>query len=107
LVSNPRVVLTNKNLNDILAKIQALLDDFVDIIVYDFPNALPPIRSIIYHIDLILGTILPNKVACKMTAKENEEIKNQVQELLLDNWLSMMSTLRVFKIPHSCGRYSW
>jgi hypothetical protein len=40
----PRVVLTNTNLHDFPAEIQALLDEFNDIIVCDFPNALSTCR---------------------------------------------------------------
>jgi hypothetical protein len=38
--------------------------------------------SISHHIDLILGASLPNKAAYRLTPRENEEVKNQVQELL-------------------------
>ena len=50
--------------------------------VDDLPDALPPKRSISHHIDLIPRASLPNKVAYRMTPRENEEIKNQVQKLL-------------------------
>jgi hypothetical protein len=50
--------------------------------VDELPHSLPPIRSIIHHIDLIPGAILPNKYAYRLTLRENEEVKNQVQELL-------------------------
>jgi hypothetical protein len=53
-----------------------------NIVVDDFPNELPPIRSTIHHIDLIPASSLTNKVAYRMTPRENEKIKNQVQELL-------------------------
>jgi hypothetical protein len=86
LIGNPRVVLTNTNLNDLPIEIQALLDEFVDIIVDEFPNSLPPIRSISHHIDLIPGEILPNKVAYRMTPKENEEIKNQFKNCWIRDW---------------------
>jgi hypothetical protein len=51
-------------------------------VVDEFPSELPPIRSISDHIDLIPRTNLPNEEAYRMTLKENEEIKNHVQELL-------------------------
>jgi len=63
-------------------EIQKLLEEYVDIVVDDFPNDLPPIRSISHHMDLIPGASLPNKVAYRMTPAENEEIRKQVQELL-------------------------
>jgi hypothetical protein len=45
-------------------------------------HSFPPIRSISHHIDLIPGSSLPNKEAYRLTPRENEEFKNQVQELL-------------------------
>ena len=63
-------------------EIPKLLDEYVDIVVDDFPNDLPPIRSISHHIDLIPGASLPNKAAYRMTPAENEEIRKQVHELL-------------------------
>ena len=50
--------------------------------VDEFPNSFPPIRSINHHIDLIPGESLPNKATYRLTPRENEEVKNQVQELL-------------------------
>jgi hypothetical protein len=50
--------------------------------VDELPHSLPPIRIISHHIDLIIGANLPNKSAYRLTPKENEEVKNQVQELL-------------------------
>jgi hypothetical protein len=58
------------------------LDDFVDIVVDALPPTLPPITSIIHHIDLIPGASLSNKETYKMTPQENEEFKEKVQELL-------------------------
>ena len=62
--------------------LQELLHEYHDIVVDDFPNELPPKRSISHHIDLISGASLPNKVAYQMTPKETGEVRNQVQELL-------------------------
>ena len=59
-----------------------MLDEYVDIIVDELPNVLPPVRSISHHIDLIPGASLPNKAAYILTHQENEEIKQQVHELL-------------------------
>jgi len=63
-------------------EVKNLLDEFANIVVDDFPNELPPLRSIIHHRDLIPRANFPNKAAYRMTPKENEEIKNHVQELL-------------------------
>jgi hypothetical protein len=80
-VRKPRVILKNTFLEDLPEEIQELLENFSDIVVDELPHSLPPIRSISHHIDLIPGAILPNKVAYRLTPRENEEVKNQFQEL--------------------------
>ena len=82
IVGKPRTVITNTRIDELPAEIQKLLEEYVDIVVDDLPDELPPVRSIIHHIDLISGAILPNKAAYRMTPTENAEISRQVQELL-------------------------
>jgi hypothetical protein len=69
-------------MDDLPEEVHELLDNFADIVVDELPNSLPPIKSIIHHIELIPGSSLPNKAAYRLTPQENEEVKNQVQELL-------------------------
>jgi len=71
IVGNPRTVITNTRIDELPAEIHKLLEEYVDIIVDDFPNELPPIRSISHHIDLIPGASLPNKAAYRMAPTEN------------------------------------
>ena len=59
-----------------------MLEEFADIVVDELPCSLPLIRSISHHIDIIPGASLPNKVAYKLTPRENEEVKRQVQDLM-------------------------
>eukprot|EP00253_Pinus_taeda_P031622 PITA_31622 len=54
----------------------------IDIVVDDLPDKLPPKRSISHHIDFIPRASLPNKETYRMSLKDNEEIRKQVQELL-------------------------
>ena len=82
LVGKVKVILTSTNLDDLPTEVRIFLDDYVDIIVDELPNVLPPVRSIIHHIDLIPGASLPNNQTYRLTPQENEEIKQQVQELL-------------------------
>ena len=74
----PRSKSVDTIISDLPKEIKDMLGDYQDIIVDDLPDALPPKRSISHHIDLIPGASLPNKVAYRMTPRENEEIKNQV-----------------------------
>jgi hypothetical protein len=81
-VRKPRIILTNTSVEYFPIEIQKMLEKFADIVVDELPHSLPPIRSISHHIDLIPGASLPNKEAYRLTPRENEEVKNQVQELL-------------------------
>jgi len=40
----------------------------------EIPTGLPPKTDIQHHIDLILGSMLPNKSVCKMNPKDTMEI---------------------------------
>ena len=82
LIGKPKVILTSTNLDDFLDEVKTLLDEYVDIIVDEFPNELPLVRIISHHIDLIPGASLPNKATYRLIPQENEEIKQKVQELL-------------------------
>jgi hypothetical protein len=81
-VRKPRVILTNTYVEYLPEEIQKLLENFTNIVVDELPHLLPPIKSIIHHIDLIPEDILPNKEAYRLTPRENEEVKNKFQELL-------------------------
>jgi len=59
-----------------------MLEEFANIVVDDLPDKLPPKQSISHHIDFIPRASLPNKAAYRMSPKDNEEIRKQVQELL-------------------------
>jgi hypothetical protein len=82
VVRKPKIVLTSTRIDDLPKEIQELLEEFVDIVVDELPCLLPPIRSIIHHIDLIPGASLPNKETYRLTPQENEEVKRQVQDLM-------------------------
>ncbi|KAH9299560.1 hypothetical protein KI387_031242, partial [Taxus chinensis] len=72
---NPKSIVTNTKLVDLPLEIQDMLSEYMDIVVDDIPNELPPVKSISHHIDLILMANLPNKSTYMMAPKENEEIK--------------------------------
>ena len=76
IIGKPNIVLTSTIFDNLLVEIQDLLSKHVDIVVDDFQNEFPPVRSISHHIDLILGASFPNKAAYRMKPRENEEIKN-------------------------------
>ena len=82
IIGKPRTVITNTRIDELPVEIQKLFDEYVDIVVDDLLDELPPIRSISHHIDLIPRASLPNKAAYRMTPVENAVINRQVQKLL-------------------------
>lgn len=82
VVIRAKIVLIHTKVSYFPIEIQEMLEEFTDIVVNDFPDKLPPKRSIIHHIDFIPRESLPNKAAYWMSPKDNEEIRKQVQELL-------------------------
>eukprot|EP00253_Pinus_taeda_P028700 PITA_28700 len=74
VVRKTRTVLLHTEITGLPIEIQKMLEEFMDIVVDDLPDTLPPKRSISHHIDFIPGAILPNKAAYRMSPKDNEEI---------------------------------
>ena len=56
--------------------------EFVDVVHEEIPHGLPPMRDIQHQIELVPGSVLPNKPAYRMIPKEHEELTRQVDELL-------------------------
>jgi hypothetical protein len=70
-----KIILTSTYVEDLPEEIQELLEIFADIVVDELPSSLPPIKSIIHHIYLILEASLLSKEAYRLTPQENEEVK--------------------------------
>eukprot|EP00253_Pinus_taeda_P019899 PITA_19899 len=82
VIRRPKAVVLHTQISDLPEEVQRLLQDFGDIVVDDLPDELPPRRGISHCIDFIPGASLPNKAAYRMSPKDHEEIRKQVQELL-------------------------
>eukprot|EP00253_Pinus_taeda_P013933 PITA_13933 len=82
VIRRPRAVVLHTQILDLPEEVQRLLQDFGDIVVDDLPDELPLRRGISHCIDFIPGASLPNKAAYRMSPKDHEEIRKQVQELL-------------------------
>ena len=61
---------------------KVILNQFSHLFPEEIPSGLPPKRDIQHHIDLIPGSILPNKPAYRTNPKETQEIQRQVEELM-------------------------
>jgi len=60
---------------------KTLIQNFCHLFPKEIPTGLLPKRDIQHHIDLIPGSILPNKHAYRMNPKETMEIQREVEEL--------------------------
>lgn len=59
-----------------------MIQTFANVFTQEMPPDLPPERVDQHAIDLVLGSIIPNCPAYKMSPKEHEELRQQVNKLL-------------------------
>ncbi|XP_038680948.1 uncharacterized protein LOC119981878 [Tripterygium wilfordii] len=67
--------------------VRELLAEFSDVFPDDLSLGLPPLRDQQHQIDLIQGASLPIRPYYRMSPKEHEELRQQVEDLLLKGYI--------------------
>ena len=61
----------------------SLIKEFGNAFLDELPNGLPPLRDIQYQMDLESRAMLPNRTHYRMSPNKHEELRHQVEDLLV------------------------
>nr|XP_043619798.1 uncharacterized protein LOC122591603 [Erigeron canadensis] len=61
--------------------------EFTDVFLEDLPEGLPPVKGIEHQIDLVPGSVLPNKAAYRCSPTKAKELQRQVDELVAKGYV--------------------
>ncbi|XP_074305665.1 uncharacterized protein LOC141640886 [Silene latifolia] len=74
---------TNTEWNkDVPAEVQPLVKKYKEVFPAELPSGLPPLRGIEHHIDLVPGSVLPNRPAYRCDPTTTKELQHQIEELM-------------------------
>ena len=76
-----------RKLNSFQSASRDVLKRYQDVMLEDLPNKLPPMREVDHKIKVKPGTEPPSKAPYRLSQKELEELKSQLDELLAKGYI--------------------
>ncbi|XP_074305674.1 uncharacterized protein LOC141640894 [Silene latifolia] len=99
---------TNTEWNkDVPAEVQPLVKKYKEVFPAELPSGLPPLRGIEHHIDLVPGSVLPNRPAYRCDPTTTKELQHRVEELMTKGFVreSLSPCATALLVPKKDG--SW
>ncbi|XP_074318036.1 uncharacterized protein LOC141654818 [Silene latifolia] len=78
---------------EIPAEVRPLIQRYKEVFPRELPSGLPPLRGIEHHIDLVPGSVLPNRPAYRSDPTATKELQNQIEELMSKGFVGNLSVL--------------
>ncbi|XP_074301520.1 uncharacterized protein LOC141632918 [Silene latifolia] len=68
--------------NEVPAEVKPLIQKYREVFADELPSGLPPLTGIEQHIELVPGSVLPNRPAYRCDPPATKELLHQIEELL-------------------------